>query len=310
MILIVSTNPTVDRTIGVPVLVPHQVHRATSLHISAGGKGLNVGRASKTLGEPYLVSGFLGGSSGQLLQRLIAQEDIAASWLKFADLETKMSHLLRHSHGDSTVINEPGPTLSKAHWQELVAFILEQGRRSQAAILAGSVPPGVEAQDYRQLCISLAQQVGQTLVDTPGETLKAIIAAPQGLAVKVNSDELGEALEKPVSTLGEVIEAARCVFERGAALVCVTMGESGALALNGQGVWRCSYSVDNVVSSVGSGDSFSAGLSLHCSRHLPLPEALRWASACGAANAETSLPAVFSLARVKALLPLIHIEKL
>ncbi len=310
MILIVSTNPTVDRTIGVPVLVPHQVHRAVSLRISAGGKGINVGRASRTLGESYLVSGFLGGSSGQLLQRLTAQENIAASWLKFDDLETKMSHLLRHSQGDSTVINEPGPTLSKRHWQDLAAFILEQGAQSQAAIFAGSVPPGVNAQDYRQLCVKLAQQVGPTLVDTPGDTLKAIIDAPQGLAIKVNRDELSDALGVSVSSLEEVIKAARCVFERGAALVCVTMGESGAVALNGDGVWRCSYSVDNVVSSVGSGDSFSAGLGLHCSRNLPLPEALRWASACGAANAETELPAVFTLERVKALLPLIEIEKL
>ena len=135
MILIVSTNPTVDRTIGVPVLIPHQVHRAVSLRISAGGKGINVGRASKTLGESYLVSGFLGGSSGQLLQRLTAQENIATSWLKFDDLETKMSHLLRHSQGDSTVINEPGPTLSKRYWQELADFILKQGAQSQAAVL-------------------------------------------------------------------------------------------------------------------------------------------------------------------------------
>ncbi len=310
MILIVSTNPTVDRTIEVPLLVPHQVHRAISLRISAGGKGINVGRASKTLGESYLVSGFLGGSSGQLLQRLTAQENIASSWLKFDDVETKMSHLLHHSQGDSTVINEPGPTLSKRHWQDLVTFIIEQGDRSQAAIFAGSVPPGVSAQDYKQLCVSLAQRVGPTLVDTPGDTLKAIITDPQGLAIKVNCDELSEALDMPVSNLEEVVDAARCVFERGAALVCVTMGESGAVALNTNGVWRCSYAVDNLVSSVGSGDSFSAGLGLHCSRHLSLPEALRWASACGAANAETELPAVFTLERVKALLPLIKIEKL
>lgn len=310
MILIVSTNPTVDRTIGIPHLVPHQVHRAVSLRISAGGKGLNVGRASKTLGESYLVSGFLGGSSGQLLQRLTAQENIAASWLNFDDLETKMSHLLRHSQGDSTVINEPGPTLSKRHWQDLCDFILEQGANSQAAIFAGSVPPGVSAQDYRYLCVSLAKRVGPTLVDTPGETLKAIIADPQGLAIKVNRDELSDALDVPVSTLKEVVSAAYSVLERGAALVCVTMGESGAIALNKEGVWRCSYSVDKLVSSVGSGDSFSAGLGLHCSRHLSLPEALRWASACGAANAETELPAVFTLDRVKAILPLIRVEQL
>ncbi|MGM9998878.1 MAG: 1-phosphofructokinase family hexose kinase [Candidatus Bruticola sp.] len=309
MILIAATNPTVDRTIGVPELVPHRVHRAVSLRISAGGKGLNVGRACKILGESYITAGFLGGSSGRLLHHLTDQEELNTAWIEFDDLETKMSHLLRHGQGDSTVINEPGPTLSASHWQTICSFILQQSKKCQAAVLAGSVPPGVSAQDYLQLCLCVQKQAGPTLIDTPGETLKAVVGSPQGLAVKVNWEELGAALGVSIRNTEAAAQAAHKVLQRGASLVCVTMGASGAVAINREGAWHCSYSVDRLVSSVGSGDSFSAGLCLY-SKGLELPEALRWASACGAANAETELPAVFTLERVKSLLPLIKITKL
>ncbi|MGM9992079.1 MAG: 1-phosphofructokinase family hexose kinase [Candidatus Bruticola sp.] len=309
MLLIAATNPTIDRTIEIPELVPHHVHRAVSLRISAGGKGLNVGRACQILGSSYITAGFLGGSSGRLLRRLTDLEGLNTAWIEFDDIETKMSHLLRHRQGDSTVINEPGPVLSSGHWQAICSFIIQQSLKCQAAVLAGSVPPGVSAQSYLQLCLQIQKQAGPTLIDTPGATLKAVINAPQGLAVKVNRDELGEALGQTINQIEEAAQAARTVLKRGASMVCVTMGASGAVAVNHKGAWYCSYSVDNLVSSVGSGDSFSAGLCLY-GQNMELPEALQWASACGAANAETELPAVFTLERVKTLIPLIKVYRL
>ncbi|MCR4784038.1 MAG: 1-phosphofructokinase family hexose kinase [bacterium] len=310
MLLIVSTNPTVDRTIDVPVLTPHRVHRSTKLQLSAGGKGLNVGRAAKTLGIPYLVAGFLGGASGQLLDRLTQAEGLKAAWIEFEGVETKMSHLLRHTQGDSTVINEPGPALTADQCARADSFILDKAQAARSVILAGSVPPGVKAADYLQLCKNLQRRAHHVLVDTPGETLKAAITYPQGLALKVNSEELSEAMHRPLEGLDDLKGAAQELLDRGADLVCITRGREGALAVEKNGAWLCSYELANPVSSVGSGDSFSAGLSLKWMRSLPLPEALRWASACGAANAQTELPARFSLESVKKLLPLIKVEKL
>ena len=308
MLLVVSTNPTIDRTLELPVLHPHGVHRSQRIWLSAGGKGLNVGRAAKNLDLPYRVVGFLGGFTGELLAKLAREEGLETSWLRFPELETKMSYLLKHRRGDSTVINEPGPRLEPQRWRELVNFILEESRPAQAVVLAGSVPPGVESGAYIELCRQLSERVPEILVDTPGHTLQAVVADPRRLSIKVNREELGEALGFRLKNDRDLYQAGRLLLERGARLVCITLGREGAMAFDERGAWRASFEAPHFVSSVGSGDSFSAGLSLYALRGMELPQALAWASACGAANAQTDLPAQFTLEGVERLVPQIEVQ--
>ena len=309
-LLVTATNPTVDRLISVPLLRPHRVHRAESLYLSAGGKGLNAGRAAQTLGIDALTVGFIGGYSGKLLKELAAAEGLKASWLELDGIETKMSHLLQHRDGDTTVINEPGPALRQDQVEAFIRFVIDKSKDHQAAVFAGSVPPGFAAEDYLRLCQAVKAQVSHVLVDTPGKTLKAIISSPGGFCIKVNREELSEALSRELPDAAAVIQACRELIAQGADTVCVTLGRDGAIACNAEtGIKACCHSV-YAVSSVGSGDSFTAGLSLFMLKGLPLSEALRWACAGGAANTLTVYPAKFALDKVKEILPTVSLEKL
>ncbi|MBQ7501872.1 1-phosphofructokinase family hexose kinase [bacterium] len=309
-LLVVATNPTVDRLVSVPVLRPHHVHRAESLCLSAGGKGLNVGRAAETLGIEALTVGFVGGYSGKLLCELAKAEGLNTSWLELDSIETKMSHLLQHRDGDTTVINEPGPSLRQDQVQAFIRFVADESKRRQAAVFAGSVPPGFAAEDYLQLCRAVKASVPHVLIDTPGKTLKAIIGSPRGFCIKVNREELSEALSKDLPDDRSVVQACRDLLGQGADTVCVTLGKDGAIACSAEtGYKACCHSV-YAVSSVGSGDSFTAGLILHKLNKLPISQALCWACACGAANTLTEYPAKFALDKVKEILPSVSLEKL
>lgn len=303
MLLLVATNPSIDRNIDIPAIKQGEVYRSRSLKLTAGGKAINSARAASILGVPTLITGFLGGYSGHLLAKLVADEGLNASWSQIACGETKMSHLLHHEGGDSTVINEPGPLLSREDAAQFRSLVLGNARDAQAVILAGSIPPGFEPADYASLCRTLAKNCPLVYVDTPGDSLKAVLEDPRGLSIKVNKHELGDALGISLNNPGAIHAAMRSVIGAGAALIGVTLGAEGAAIATSQGAWftdGCKAS--QTVSSVGSGDSFTAGLAVAQMRGLPLDEALRYASACGAANAESLYPAVFTRARAEELL--------
>ena len=310
MLIAISTNPTIDRTIFIPTLSPHQVHRSKYLELSAGGKGINVARAAKILGINSRIVGFTGGFAGGLLKKLVAQEELSASWLDFPELETKMSYLLSHSEGDSTVINEPGPCMDREHWQSFADFVLQNSSQARMAILAGGVPPGVCPDSYAALCLALAAKLPGVLVDTHGEFLKAVLLNPQNLMIKVNVDELAEASGCSINGFEEIERISRTLLDRGAKMICTTMGSKGSLAITKDEKIFSQCHCDNFINSVGSGDSFSAGLSLCIMRNLPLQESLRWATACGAANTLTKLPANFKLQDVEKLLKTVKSNKL
>ena len=121
MILCVTPNPALDRTMTVPGLHLGEAMRASYSFVTAGGKGLNVARVVRVLGGPVLCAGFLGGHSGHLLADLAEREGLPAAWTWFAG-ETRTSVILFDPQGgDATVVNEPGQEVTQEEWARLTA---------------------------------------------------------------------------------------------------------------------------------------------------------------------------------------------
>lgn len=311
MLLLVSTNPTVDRLIGLPHLNVSQVHRAASIQLSAGGKAINVARAARNLGvDDQLSVGFLAGHAGHLLRDLMAGEHLPFCWHFAAQGETKMSHLLLHEQGDTTVINEPGPVMTAEDWQAFEALVWEKAKLSRAVVLAGTIPPGVPAARYLDLCRRLTTLQTQVFIDTPGATLQAVLTDPAGMAIKVNRSELSQALGIDLTAPGKMVATLRVLIGSGAKLIGVTLGSEGAILADANGIYRTCNSPrpQCSISTVGSGDSFTAGLVTGYLRGRSLPDSLRLAEACGIANIESPQPAQFERERVETLMRLIQIE--
>lgn len=312
MLLLISTNPTVDRLIDLPHLIPSRVHRSPALHLSAGGKSLNVARAALTLGQTSQITvGFLAGHSGQILADLVESEGLPCEWHRSSSGETKMSHLLLHDGGDTTVINEPGPTMSTEDWRSLESLIWKWAPQSRAIVLAGTTPPGISTGDYLELCHSLVSiTTSQVFIDTQGKNLQAVLSSPQGLAIKVNQEELSQALGRDLNDTNSLISSLKEIISQGAHMMGVTLGSKGAILADIHGVYRIKHipNPQRYVSTVGSGDSFTAGLVTGYLKNLSKVESLQLATACGLANVESSQPAKFSLERVHELCKLIEVE--
>lgn len=312
MLLAVTPNPTIDRTLRVPVLTVGAVQRATQVRLGAGGKGLNVARVAGILGSPVLATGPLAGKAGQIVADLAAAEGLAADWFWLSQGETRTCLLINHDAGDATVINEPGPNVSPQDWAGFGRHAQRLAQQAQAVAFSGSIPLGVDPESPGGLARAVAAGGQPVYVDTSGPALEAVLAQPQGLSIKINQMELAAGLnlaaERPPTEW--LIEAGQTLLARGAALVVVTRGGQGALAIAPEGIWQAAPPAIELVSTVGSGDSFLAGLAVARLRGQPIQQALALGVACGSANALGDMPACFERSQVDGLLPQVTIEKL
>jgi 1-phosphofructokinase family hexose kinase len=294
MILCVTPNAALDRTLVVPNFTVGEVYRAQQVSVFAGGKGLNVARALKILGNKAICAGFIGGKSGQLLAELAVQEGLQGVWTSINGETRTCVSIADPNNGETTVINELGPDVNAKDWLNLQHDVLEVSESANYISINGSLPPGTPMESFAEF-IQILQSYGHKVwVDTSGAALKtAVTAAPKGL--KVNHLEAATIIEKEILNPQAAVDAAQVILRTGIETVIITMGKMGAvLATHTETYYAVSPHVQ-AISTVGSGDVFFAGLMNALSNHLTYAEALRHAAAAGAANTLTLGAGLFEI---------------
>lgn len=296
--LVVGPNLSIDQTVAVPRFEVGTIHRVPSILRLAGGKGTNVARALRTLGEKPLLCGFAGGAAGKQLAAYLRAEGIARRLVPISGETRVCFSIADDATGAQTEFYEAGAPVSEAEIAALVAHVEAclQGRRW--LIVTGSLPVGAPADLYARL-IALARRQGvRTLLDARGAALAAGVAERPDV-VKVNRVELAEYLGRAPSALGAVAEAAAEVADRLGGIAIVTLGSDGAVAASPEGRWQVMPPAVRARSPVGGGDSAAAGVVTGLARGLALPAAVRLAVAAGTASALHLGAARFTRAEVE-----------
>lgn len=286
VILCVTSNPALDRTLVIPGFTPGRIFRPDSLIVAPGGKGVNVARALRVVGGEGVCAGFLAGHNGRLLAELAEREGLPGVWTWVEGGETRICTIIAAPDMDATVINEFGPRVTAEDWDRLHADVVREAARADAVCFSGSLPPGASQTGFDGLVRTLRGAGRSVWVDTSGASLHTALAIP-GVHIKVNGDEAGEVLGK---TVNDVLSAAGAALElqsRGVGIVVLTLGALGAVIAQAGRCWHAQPPALKVMSAVGSGDSFFAGLVLPVTLGLPLDESVRRGVAAGAANALT-----------------------
>ena len=289
MILIVNLNLTVDRMVEVDSLLPGAVHRAKRTQAQAGGKGVNVARMLKTLGEPCELLGLIGGITGKFIDSRLADEEIQRSLLGISG-ESRTSIIISESsldsnHGNAqTVINEAGPQVTEENVEQSIALFSDRVQNCGMVILTGSAQPGFPQNIYRQLT-RIANEAGKlTLLDASGDLLKEGIAASPTI-VKPNQHEVSTLCQIPVETVTDAVSAARKMMEMGARTSAITLGKDGMVVATGTEVFAVRPPAIDARNAVGAGDATAAGFAAATLQGLSLSECARFAVACGSASA-------------------------
>ena len=265
MILTVTLNPSLDRTIEVESLVPGAVHRALRSRLDPGGKGVNVTRALLANGHPSRAVVPLGGPDGDELAALLEAERVDVTAVPVAGA-TRSNVTVAESDGTVTKLNEPGANLTEPELTTLTAHVLEQSRPGDWVVLCGSLPPGVDDGEYAAMTKLLQSSGRRVAVDTSGPALRhAVNAAPD--LVKPNRVELAEVVGRELDSIAEILRAAHELHDRGVEHVLVSLGGDGAVLVGG-GATKDHPGIEDLVgtstvadprSTVGAGDAFLAG---------------------------------------------------
>lgn len=292
---IITPNPALDRILTTSQLRLGTVRRVAETHIAAGGKGLNVARAARTLNLNTTICAPLGGLTGQQVAWLAAQEGLPLQAVAISG-ETRVCTLVVDTvEGSVTVLNEIGPVLNAAEWHAFTQRIYNQS--AQWNLICGSLPPGVPPEALTELVSELRKQRKQVLVDSSGPALAAAVAATPNV-VKVNGDELGELLGVTIDSIAAAQQAVATLYRSGIAVAVVTLGTQGAVGIDERGGVIAIPPTIAAQNPIGCGDSFFAGLAAALYDSQALAEAMRLASACAAADAQTLAPGQIESATV------------
>lgn len=257
MIVTVTPNPSIDRTLRIPRLDPGGVIRAMTADAEAGGKGLNVSRSLAIHGHQTVAVAPLSSASATTYQSLVRNPAPLEVVPIAGDIRVNIS--LVESDGRVTKVNEPGPELTALEVEAMIDRVAALAESARWVVGAGSLPRGVGSDFYARLAKRLPDGV-RLAVDTEGEPLRAALDADDGhlALIKPNRDELEGVVGRELSTLGDVVDAARQISRPGL-LVLVSLGSNGAILVERDAVTHADGRIDDVVNTVGAGDALLAG---------------------------------------------------
>jgi tagatose 6-phosphate kinase len=289
MILCLGTTPAVQRVMTFDRLHVDGVNRARAVSQSASGKSLNVARVIRTLGEDAIATGFVGGDAAAFIRKDLDAAGIAHHFVEVEPTTRTCVTVIDESAGTATELIEESKQVEPEAWYRLTDKLEALLPRASALVLSGTLTP-VAPQDFYARCVTQAFNHGvKTIVDATGEPLRLALGAKPYVA-KPNRGEIGRTLGVDTSTEKGLRDGARQLISRGAEWTVVTMGDAGVMVSDGKTFWRVTVPHVDVISPIGSGDAFAAGLAVGLERGQPVNEAVILATACGSANALTALP--------------------
>jgi 1-phosphofructokinase family hexose kinase len=305
MIITVTPNAAIDKTLTVPNFQVGFRHRASESLTLPGGKGVNVARALKTLGLPVVVSGLVGGRTGQQIVEGLARENILNDFVRIAGESRTSTAVIDSTNMSQTEVIEYGPVVTQ---QELEAFfdkIDYLAKGAQYVVLAGSLPRRVPDDFYAQLLQRLKKGHCFTVLDSAGEPLRLGVRAHPHV-ISPNLREAEDLVGHEFHDEQDIIDGMAIITEMGAQNVIITMHD-GCFARIRHGRRYHVYHgriplLGDIVSTVGSGDAFLAGFIACRFQKMDIAECLRFGLACGAANTERPGAGVFDRDEVDRLL--------
>ncbi len=314
MIITLTLNAAIDRTLAVPNFQLGRRHRATEQTAMAGGKGVNVARALKALGQPVIATGVAGGPTGTRIIAHLTEEAILNDFVRIREESRTSTAVVDPTSGEQTEINERGPAVSAAELELFVDKLLYLAKGAAVCVFAGSLPSGVDPALYARLTDELRKLGVTTVLDSEGEPLRlATRASPE--VVSPNELEAEELVGHEFADEEDRRTALGEMAELGAREALLTLSD-GCLALlredqaSAPTLYRATLEPLEPVSAVGSGDAFLAGFVSARYGDKPAEECLRFAVACGAESTQHFGAGVLDPREVERLLPEVRVETL
>ena len=306
MLITITPNPVLDKTITVKHIVFDEMSRAIGVQQDWGGKGFNVSRALHAMGRENLAMGFIGGATGQKLQHGLDDLGIATDLVSISG-ETRTNIVITAVESKRYIkVNEAGPTLQPVEIDGLFERIQQRIHPGDICALCGSLPPGIPDDFYADM-VTLIQNYGaRALLDTSGPPLQLGLAAHPFL-IKPNAVEASMLTGYPVNTLTDAKAAASFLLQTGVNIVALSLGAQGLILTykrdSGVCMMHAAPPQVQVVHPTGAGDALLAGIIYALDNCWSMEDVAHWAVASGTATAMREGVSVGTYEEIQTLVP-------
>ncbi|HOX36941.1 MAG TPA: hexose kinase [Candidatus Brocadiia bacterium] len=311
MLITVTLNPSLDRTLSIARWEPGGAIKARLLDRVPAGKGINVAVGLSHFTSGVAALGFVGEAEQLTFARHLEAAGVSECLTPVAGITRENISVIDESLGRETHLREGGFTVSEAEFETFChtleihlhkAMTRKDGDPSGESfyvLFCGSIPPGIRTEDFLQLLDICKKHDAITVVDTHGPELRAAVDAGV-YSIKPNRTEIAELRGMSDSGKGSPIPMMRELLPS-VPLILLTMGENGAYCASAdETIYAvCRLQKKEVVNTVGSGDAFLAGFFGSLVTGESRSEALRWAVAAGAACARISTATGYTRAQIE-----------
>jgi 1-phosphofructokinase family hexose kinase len=284
MIITVTLNAAIDKSLSVPNFRLGRRHRTVEQRTMAGGKGVNIARALKALGQPVIATGMAGGATGTRIVEQLTEESILNDFVRIREESRTNTSVLDPTNGQQTEVNERGPSVSEREVELFRDKLLYLARGAAIVVFAGSLPRGVDPDIYAMLLRELQRFDVTTVIDADGDPLYQSVRAEPDV-VSPNVLEAEELVGHEFNDDADRSLAVREIVALGAREAIMTLpdGCCAQVLIDGQpALRRARIELREPVATRGSGDAFLAGyVAARYSGSSP-EECLRFGVACGA----------------------------
>jgi 1-phosphofructokinase family hexose kinase len=286
MIITVTLNAAIDKTMAVPNFQPGRRHRTVDQTTTPGGKGVNIARVLKTLGQPVIATGLAGGAAGLRIVEQLTEMSVLSDFVRIRDESRTNTALIDPTTGQQTEINERGPQVTEQEIELFADKLTYLAKGASLCVFAGSLPRGVDVDLYGRLIREVSRHGVLTVIDTDGDPLlRAMRSEPD--VISPNVLEAEELVGHEFAGEEDHLLAVQEMVELGAREAIMTVPD-GCVALVApqegppQLLRAAIPYVEEATATIGSGDAFLAGFVAARYSGKPAGDCLAYGVACGA----------------------------
>ncbi len=311
MIITVTLNPALDRTLEVPSFTPGRRHRSVDQQTMPGGKGVNIARVLKRLGQPVIATGLAGGATAIRILEALNDEAILNAFVRIREESRTNTAVLDPTTGVHTEINERGPSVSAHEIDMFQEKLLYLARGASVCVFAGSLPRGIEPDLYADLIRRVRKLGVMTIIDTEGDPLRLAVRAEPDV-VSPNELEAEELVGHEFNDDDDRASAVVEICRQGASEAIMTMPDGCYAYLREDGasaLYRATIEPLEARSPAGSGDAFLAGFVASRYSGRELVDCLRHGVACGAESTQHIGAGIVEPGKVDRLVEAVAVER-
>ncbi len=316
MIITVTLNTAIDKTLSVPNFRLGRRHRAADQTTMPGGKGVNIARVLKALGAPVIATGFAGGATGTRIVEQLTQLSVLSDFVRIREESRTNTAVVDPTTGEQTEINEKGPKVSEQETELFVDKLLYLAKGASTCVFAGSLPRDVDTDVYARLIRELRRLGVTTIVDTDGDPLRRAVRAEPDV-ISPNEIEAEELVGHEFNDDGDRLLAVSEMAELGAGAAIMTTPDGCFARMppaepgGDPRLYRVRLGAGAIEprATVGSGDAFLAGVV--AARYLGRSpeECLAYGVACGAESTQHLGAGLVDPARVQRLVADVEVQR-